>query len=70
LWIGIEICVVARELLIVSWIIGILLGVFTVPYLLRQFTIHSDELRTSTWPPAEVQLSAVMPAQKQASTAI
>ena len=56
LWIAIEIWVVAHErsdgdsvyqdrgsrnLLIVSWIIGILLGIFTVPYLLRQFTMDS-----------------------------
>jgi protein-S-isoprenylcysteine O-methyltransferase len=56
LWIAIEIWLVARErgdanaiyqdrgsrnLLIVSWIIGIVLGIFIVPYVLPQFTVHS-----------------------------
>ena len=55
-WIAIEIWLIARErgdanaisqdrgsrnLLIVSWIIAIVLGIFTVPYVLPQFTIHS-----------------------------
>jgi len=55
-WIAIEIWLIARErsdanavsqdrgsrnLLIVSWVIGIVLGIFAVPYLLPQFTIHT-----------------------------
>ena len=55
-WIAIEIWLIARErgdanvisqdrgsrnLLIVSWIIGMVLGIFTVPHVLPQFTIHS-----------------------------
>jgi len=55
-WIAIEIWLIARErsdanavsqdrgsrnLLIVSWVIGIVLGIFTVPYVLPQFTVHT-----------------------------
>jgi protein-S-isoprenylcysteine O-methyltransferase len=55
-WIAIEIWLIARErgdpnavsqdrgsrnLLLVSWIIGIVLGIFTVPHVLPQFTIHN-----------------------------
>jgi protein-S-isoprenylcysteine O-methyltransferase len=55
-WIAIEVWLIARErgdpnavsqdrgsrnLLLVSWIIGIVLGIFTMPHLLPQFTIHN-----------------------------
>ncbi len=55
-WIAIEIWLIARErgdsnavshdrgsrnLLLVSWIIGIVLGIFTMPHVLPQFTIHN-----------------------------
>src|SRR5271166_3200189 len=55
-WIAIEIWLIARErsdanavsqdrgsrnLLIVSWVIGIVVGIFVVPYVLPQFTIYT-----------------------------